>query len=410
MKTKKTFFFLLFFFWFLPLTLQGQNNTVITITPQNFSKILVRVSPFEGEIEEELSSLVRKLLNYHLVCVALKEPPLKGFKEKSYYLKGKLIKGEEILFEGELIDTFEEKPLKRYQVSSSSLERLAYALTDQIIKDISPYQGISQSRIVFIKRNEEGDHLYIMDFSKRNLKKIRSAEIILFPKFSPSGRKIAYLVYEKKDYSLEIYDILTGTNESFHISSLSSAPIWDKDEKHLFLTLGKEGDINIYKFSLENQSLIPITAGRGVHQAGSLSPDGRYLSYVGDKTGSPQIYLLDLYSNFTQRISFEGKYHTSPRFSPRGNFLIYLSSQGKKNQLVVYNLKTKEKKKYTLSDLSISDPSFSPTGDYLIFKASGRHQKGLFILHLDSLLYYVYLPFGNLNFPDWGKLYLGGAS
>ena len=405
MKTKKTFFFLLFFFWFLPLTLQGQNNTVITITPQNFSKILVRVSPFEGEIEEELSSLVRKLLNYHLVCVALKEPPLKGFKEKSYYLKGKLIKGEEILFEGELIDTFEEKPLKRYQVSSSSLERLAYALTDQIIKDISPYQGISQSRIVFIKRNEEGDHLYIMDFSKRNLKKIRSAEIILFPKFSPSGRKIAYLVYEKKDYSLEIYDILTGTNESFHISSLSSAPIWDKDEKHLFLTLGKEGDINIYKFSLENQSLIPITAGRGVHQAGSLSPDGRYLSYVGDKTGSPQIYLLDLYSNFTQRISFEGKYHTSPRFSPRGNFLIYLSSQGKKNQLVVYNLKTKEKKKYTLSDLSISDPSFSPTGDYLIFKASGRHQKGLFILHLDSLLYYVYLPFGNLNFPDWGKLY-----
>ncbi|MGB9762346.1 MAG: hypothetical protein ACPLWD_07710 [Caldimicrobium thiodismutans] len=410
MNNKKILFFLLFLLWIFPLKLQAQNNTVITITPQNFSKILVRIPPFEGEKEEELSSLIRKLLNYHLIFVALKESPLKGFKEKSYYLKGKLKKGGTILFEGELIDTFEEKSLKRYQVSSSSLERLAYALTDQIINDISPYKGISQSRIVFIKRNEEGDHLYLMDFSKRNLKKIRSATLILFPKFSPSGRKIAYLVYEEKDYSLEIYDILTGTNESFHINSLSSAPIWDRDEKHLFLTLGKEGDINIYKFSLDNQSLIPITTGRGVHQAGSLSPDGRYLSYVGDKTGSPQIYLLDLNSNFTQRISFEGKYHTSPRFSPKGNFLIYLSSQGKKNQLVVYNLKTKEKKKYPLPDLSITDPSFSPTGDYLIFKALGRQQKGLFILHLDSLLYYIYLPYGNLYFPDWGKLYLGGAS
>ncbi len=336
--------------------------------------------------------------------MALREPPLKGIKEKSYYLKGKLIKGEQFLFEGELIDVFEEKPLKRYRASSTTLERLAYALTDQIIKDISPYQGISQSKLVFVKRDKKGDHLYVMDFSKRNLKKIRSAEIILFPKISPSGKKIAYLVYEKKTYSLEVYNLLTGSMEKFYINGLSSAPIWDKEEKHLFLTLGREGEINIYRFSLENKSLIPIIKGKGVHQAGSLSPDGRYLSYVGDRTGSPQIYILDLFSNQTKRISFEGKYNTSPRFSPKGDLLLYLSFQGGQNQLIIYNLKTGEKKKYLLSGFSLSDPSFSPSGEYLIFKAKGKEGEGLYLLHLDCLLYHVYLPFDNLYFPDWGKL------
>ncbi|MEZ0343394.1 MAG: hypothetical protein ABWJ99_01105 [Caldimicrobium sp.] len=403
---KNKIVFLLFIFISITiLKVKAQDSAVITVTPQSFSKIIIRIPPFEGETEEEVSSLIRKLLNYHLICVALKEPPLKGFKEKSYYLKGRLSKGSRFFFEGELIDVFEEKPIKRYKAEATSLEKLAYALSDQIIRDISPYQGVSQSKLVFVKRNKRGDHLYIMDFSKRNLKRIRSAELILFPKFSPSGKKIAYLIYEKGHYNLEIYHILTGEVEKFKLQGLSSAPIWASDERHLYLTLGKEGEINVYKFSLEEKTLTPLTKGKGVHQAGSISPDERFIAYVGDSSGNPQIYFLDLSTKQIKRISFEGKYNTSPRFSPKGDRLLYLSSQGGQNQLVIYNLKTGEKKKYLLQGINLTDPSFSPTGDYLIFKAKGKYGKGLYLLHLDSLLYYSYLPFENLYYPDWGKLY-----
>jgi len=402
MSTKVLFFSLLLALLFLQEALP-EEGSLITITPQSFTKIVIRVPPFTGESEEEASSLLRKLLDYHLFCVALKEPPLQGFKERAYYLKGALRKeGFRFFFQGELQDLFENKTLKLYKIEATSLERLTYALSDQIIKDISPYQGVAQTRLTFVKRTPKGDSLYLMDFSKRNLKQIRSAELILFPKFSPSGKKLAYLVYEKGTFHLEIYTLPTGEFQAFHLSGLSSTPLWAPDERNLYLTLGKGGEINIYKFSLEDKKLLPLTTGKGVHQAGSVSPDGKWLAYVGDLSGKPQIYLLDLEKGTSKRVSFEGKYHSSPRFSPQGNLLLYLVSQGSQNQLILYNLKNGEKKRLSLSGLSITDPAFSTSGNYLIFQSK---KKGIQLLHLDSLLTFNYLPYQNLYYPDWGRLY-----
>ena len=52
-----------------------------------------------------------------------------------------------------------------------------------------------------------GDTLYVMDFSKLHLKKIKTADLILFPKFSPSGRKIAYIIYKNGKYNKSFYKI-----------------------------------------------------------------------------------------------------------------------------------------------------------------------------------------------------------
>lgn len=406
MKPKLLFWLIPFLFLLSFSSLLSQESPLITVTPQAYTKLIIRIPPFEGEKEEELSSLLRKLINYHLFCVALKEPPFQGLKERGYYLKGTFKKeGIKYLFQGELIDLLEGNPVKRYQIEASSKERLAYALCDEIIRAVSSYQGVANTRLAFVKREKSGDRLYLIDFSKRNLKELARAELILFPRFSPSGRKLAYLFYEKGHYFLEIFSFDNGSFQRFLLSDLASSPLWSPSEETLYLTLGKGDAVNIYQFDLKTQKLSPITSGKGIHQAGSISPDGRFLAYVGDLSGSPQIYLLDLEKGSTKRISFEGKYHTSPRFSPKGNLLLYLSSERGKNFLILYNLKTGEKKKLHLSGLHLSDPSFSPSGDYLIFKAKGKEGEGLYLLHLDSLLYHNYLPYGNLYYPEWGKLF-----
>lgn len=383
----------------------AQTEGIITITPQSYSKIIIRVPPLEGDPKDEAGELLRNLLNFHLFCLALKEPPLPGFKNKEFYLKGKInFSGQIITFSGELWEVYENKPLKRYSAEGSSLERLIYAISDQIIQDISPYRGVSSTRLAFVKRTPTGDNLYLLDFSKRNLRKIRSASLILFPKFSVSGKKLAYLIYEGGTYSLEIYTLNTQERQRFEINGLSSAPLWLPDERGLILTLGKNENINIYQFSLENQKLTPLTSGRGVHQAGSLSLDGKLLAYVGDSSGKPQVYLLNLETLKTQRISFEGGHNTSPRFSPKGNQLLYISSSGGDRTLIFYNLKTGEKRRLSLP-YALTDPSFSPSGDYIIFRGKGKKGGGLYLMHLDSHLIYPYLSFDNLYYPDWGKLF-----
>ncbi|MCS7149581.1 MAG: hypothetical protein N2Z40_00510 [Caldimicrobium sp.] len=393
-------FFLLFLLLSKPLNAQTEPSTIV-VTPQAYTKTVIRIPPLEGDIRDEITNAIRNLINLHLFCVALAEPPLPGLKSKEYYLKGKVeTKEGKYQFLGELIDTFDGRLIRGYKIESSSVDKLAGTITDQIIKAVSPYQGVSVTRLTFVKRESTGDHLYIMDFSKKNLKKIRSSELILFPKFSPSGKKLAYLTFDGRDYYLEILTLATYDLKKIKIAGLSSAPLWLPNERELLLTLGREGEINIYLFSLEREELKAITSGRGVNQGGSVSPDGKWLAFVGDKSGKPQIYLLDLDTKKVNRIS-EGGYNTSPRFLARGD-LIYLSQRGGKNELILYSPQRGEKKRFSLP-YSLNDPAPSPTGDYLIFEGKGKTGKGLYLLHLDSLIVHHYLPFGSVHYPDWGR-------
>lgn len=391
-------------FWLIllfstPSALPEEVHT-LTITPQSYSKIIIRIPTFEGDSKDEDTSLLRSLINYHLFCLALREPPLPGLKTKELYLKGRLEKKPEgtYIFQGELLDLLEQRILKIYKIEATSSNLLIYTLADQIIRDISPYEGISFSRLAFVKRSSV-DTLYLMDFSKKNLKRIRSANLILFPKFSPSGKKLAYLVNEGGSYFIEIYSLTNGEKKEIKLSEISSPPLFSPDEKNLYLSMGKQGEVNIYQLSLEDQKLSPIIIERGVHQVGSISPDGKWLAYVGDKTGKPQVYLLNLETGKSQRISFEGNYNTSPRFSPTKPILLYLSGR---KELIFYSLKNQTKKRLVLP-YEISDLTFSPTGDYLIFKGKGKRETGIFLLHIDSNLLHLYLPFPNLYYPDWGK-------
>ncbi|MFN3407192.1 MAG: hypothetical protein ACK40E_05630, partial [Caldimicrobium sp.] len=304
-------------------------------------------------------------------------------------------------FKGEILDLFENKVLKTYSIEATNSYLLVYALANQIIEAISPYKGVSFTRLAFVKRSGTTDTLYMMDFSKKNLKAIETANLILFPKISPSGRKIAYIVYDNRDHYLKVYDLITGESKKFHLPGLSSPPLFSQKENILYLSIGMGRDVNIYQLDLEKGNLTPITTDRGIQQVADLSPDNKLLAYVGDRSGKPQVYLLNIESGKTQRISYEGNYNTSPRFSPKKPILMYLSG---KRELVFINLKTQERKKVALP-LEITDPTFSPTGDYLIFKGKGRKERGIFLLHLDSLLLHSYLPFPNLYYPEWGELW-----
>ncbi|MFN3505447.1 MAG: hypothetical protein ACK4Y7_04470 [Caldimicrobium sp.] len=394
--------FSVIFFFFLSSSLYSEEVSTITITPQAYSKIIVRIPTIEGDAKDEMTSFLRTILNYHLFCLALKEPPLPGQKNKEFLVRGHLeAKNKGYSFKGEILDLFENKVLKTYFIEATNSHLLIYALANQIIEAISPYKGLSFTRLAFVKRSSSSDTLYVMDFSKKNLKAIGTANLILFPKFSPSGRKIAYISYDRRDYNLLIYDLVTEETKKFHLPEVSSPPLFSSNEKIIYLSVGKQSDVNIYQLNLEDGSIKPITTDKGIQQVADLSPDEKFLAYVGDRSGKPQVYLLNLETGKTQRISYEGSYNTSPRFSPKKPVLMYLSG---KRELIFVNLKTQERKRVSLP-IEITDPTFSPTGDYLIFKGKEKKEKGIFLLHLDSLLLHSYLPFSNLYYPEWGELW-----
>ena len=55
----------------------------------------------------------------------------------------------------------------------------------------------------------------------------------------------------------------------------------------------------------------------------ALSPDGKTLAYISDRTGTPQVYLLNLATKKTTRLTKKGNYNSSPSWSPDGTMIAY---------------------------------------------------------------------------------------
>lgn len=381
----------------------------IRVEPHAFGKLLIRVPDFEGppEISSRFTSSLRKLLNLHLFILASPLRPVEHLLPREYYLKGKINQQGEILeIKAVLEDLTERKEIKTYALTTkiNQLSLAASSLADKLVEDLSKYQGIAQTKVAFVKRLKTGDHLYVSDFSKETVRHLRSASLILFPKFSPSGEKLVYLVYEEGRYFIEIYDLQKRSRKNLSLRGIGSPAIWNIDKRYLLISLEEQGKMGIYKLDIETKNLEFLIGGEGVFQVGDVSRDGKKILYVfAKRTGRPEVYMLDLETLTSKKISSTKGYHTSPRFSPKGNTVLYLSRRGESTYIHLLDFSTGKERKILFRG-KLEDPTFSPTGDYILAFGEGPQGTGIYLIHLDSHLSTLYIPGKSFLFPSWTKL------
>ncbi|NPA38878.1 MAG: hypothetical protein GXO57_00275 [Thermodesulfobacteria bacterium] len=386
----------------------AQELPKLVISPSNFSKITVFVPDFKGDIPsvKKLSSLFRRVLNYHLFVLATPFKPISP-SPTSYEVNGTFYeKANTLVLKATLISLAEEQAIKKYIIKGDPKYPylLVYYLCDKVIKDISGYPGVAFTKIAFVKRGVLGDRLYIADFAKANPRCIDKAPLILFPQFSWEGDKIAYLVYEKGGYQLRIFNFLTLKRHTYQIKGLASTPVWVPGGKKLYLTLTNKKGVGIYLFDLKTKKLTPVLTGKGVYQASSVSKDGRYLAYVYDLGGDkPKVFVMDLKTRKKIRLSGIRGYNTSPKFSPKGDILVYLCRRGGFTFLKEVNLKTGETSSIILP-LFIKTFCFSPHGNYIMGYGEGYSGTGIYLIHLDSKLFFLYLRGKSFLYPAWSRL------
>jgi len=410
MRFKKlvTLIILSYFLFFLGKPCFSEEKAKLVITATSFSKISIYVPDFSGNqtLGKTLSKYLRRALNYHLFVLATPFKPISP-TPNSYEVSGevkttkKFVILKAFLYElatGKKLKAFLLKGPKRYPYF------ISYYLCDEVIKEISGYPGVAFTKVAFVKRTPFGDKLYIADFVKAHPRCLDQARLILFPKFSKQGDKLAYLVFSPYGYRLRVFNLKTLKKQDYFVKGICSTPVWDKSGNNLFLTVSKGGHIGIYELSLKTGNLKPILVGKGVYQASSVSPDGRYLAFVYDLGGDrPKVYIYDFKTHKKVRISGNKGYNTTPRFSPRGDTLAYLSRRAGVTFLKVVNLKNQSSKIFELP-LNAKYFCFSPTGNYILAYGSGEEGKGVYLIHLDSGLYFVYLRGRNFLYPTWSRL------
>ncbi|HET6604537.1 MAG TPA: Tol-Pal system beta propeller repeat protein TolB [Xanthomonadaceae bacterium] len=315
--------------------------------------------------------------------------------------------------EFELFDVARQERLLGQALSGrpASMRDVAHQISDAIYEKILGIRGAFWTRIAYVTAQGLGGEieyrLMVADADGWNPQTVvRSREPLLSPAWSPDGRRLAYVSFERGNSSIYVQDIATGQREVFaSFKGINGAPSFSPDGSRLALTLSRSGNPEIYVMDLGSKALTQITRHWGIDTEPVWTADGSLL-FTSDRSGKPQIYRVPAAGGEAARVSFEGEYNAratvccegkkiavaqgsgnvyrialldqslggrgqwltlspgnldeSPSFAPNGSMVLYASREGRRGVLYAVSADARVRQRLVLADGDVREPAWSP--------------------------------------------------
>jgi TolB protein len=388
----------------ISFTLNASAALRINITEGTFKPVPIAITPFQGsgdirlaQIGQEITQIISNDLEscglFKVVDPAahiqsahdvMTQPRFADWKIlNAEALVGGLVhqEGNQIKVDFRLFDLFTETQLEGLSkvTTQESLRRVAHQIADAIYERITGDKGYFDTRIIYIAESgpemKRQYRLAVMDQDGANHQYLTSDNsIVLTPRISPDGEKIAYVHFgpTRKSPSLHIYNLATGQSSSLgSVHGQNISPRFSPKGDHIILSIAKNGAACLYKFDLGSKKLEKLTTATStIDVSPCYSPDGSQIVYSSDRGGQPQLYVKNAgVGGEGKRISFGTGSYNNPVWSPRGD-LIAFTRGPVKGMFYIGVMNPDGSGERTLDGgYLLEGPAWSPNGRKLIYTA-----------------------------------------
>jgi TolB protein len=301
---------------------------------------------------------------------------------------GVTLGGGQLTLEMRLFEVADRKQAvgKRYDGDVILKTKMIRRFGDDILEYLTGFKGYFQSKIAFSSGGRVKE-IYVADFDGQNAHAVTSlGTISLTPKFSPSGKEIAFVSY--RDGAPELYVLNMGNQQLTKISSrkgFSIGPAWTASGGEIAVTLTQSGGEQLFLVDRGGGIIRQLTNNWGINVSPSYSPQGDRMAFVSDRSGSAQVYIKNLSSGVEERLTLEGKRNVDPAWSPRGDRIAFAGAvDGSGLEIFTMRPDGTDRQQLTYTGGMNLSPTWSPDGSMIAFTSDRLGQMSIFVMNANG--------------------------